>query len=108
MVEGKWDAFHENERRSATMKADEFPAAMERQKRELADLFERISEKQFDTQEAALPTGAKVKLGRALLEASLQWMTGYRMQLFLYAKAAGNHEIGTANCWAGMDWPRKA
>jgi hypothetical protein len=27
----------------------------------------------------------------------------YRMQLFLYAKAAGNHAIQTPNCWAGVD-----
>jgi hypothetical protein len=76
-------------------------------KRELTEIFDRISDLQFDTQEDSLPTGRKVELGRALLEAPLQWITAYRMQLLLYAKAAGNAEIGTANCWAGIDWPKK-
>lgn len=105
--EGKWDAFQEAAGRAAEMPAEEFPAAMERQKREIRDLFERITDAQFATQPASEPTGEKVKLARALLDMPLRWMTGYRMQLFLYAKAAGNAEIGTANCWAGMDWPRK-
>jgi hypothetical protein len=28
------------------------------------------------------------------------------MQLFLYAKASGNDELSTANCWYGVDAPR--
>jgi hypothetical protein len=35
----------------------------------------------------------------------LKMITAYKMQLFLYAKAAGNHAIGTSNVWAGMDMP---
>lgn len=35
----------------------------------------------------------------------LKMLTAYKMQLFLYAKAAGNHAIGTSNLWAGMDMP---
>jgi hypothetical protein len=27
------------------------------------------------------------------------------MQLFLHAKAAGNADIATPNCWAGVDMP---
>ena len=35
----------------------------------------------------------------------LKMLTAYKMQLFLYAKASGNHAIGTSNLWAGMDMP---
>lgn len=107
MVEGTWAAFEEGEKRTSAMPASEFPAAMERQKREIAELFARLTDEQFARQEAKLPTGETVKLGRALLDAPLRWMIGYRMQLFLYAKSAGNHGIGTANCWAGIDWPKR-
>jgi hypothetical protein len=50
------------------------------------------------------------KLGRALLDVPVRWMGGYRMQLFLYARAAGNEEIWTPDCWAGitMEKPRRA
>ena len=42
-------------------------------------------------------------LGRALMDMPFRCLSGYRMQLFLYAKAAGNHDLNTANCWAGVD-----
>lgn len=28
------------------------------------------------------------------------------MQLFLYAKQAGNRDIWTPNCWVGVDWEK--
>jgi hypothetical protein len=52
-----------------------------------------LGERYFDT-----------TLGRALVETTLKWLTAYRMQLFLYAKASGNEKIGTANNWAGVDY----
>ncbi len=52
--------------------------------------------------ETVYPWGEKVKLGRALLEAPLKYLTAYRMQLFLYAKQSGA-EVGTANNWRGVD-----
>ena len=107
VLEGSFEPFHDGVRRTASMPAVDFPAAMERQKRDLAEFFARLTHEQFSSQEAKLPTGETVKLGRALLDAPLRWMIGYRMQLFLYAKASGNHAIGTANCWAGIDWPKR-
>ncbi len=38
----------------------------------------------------------------------LKMITAYKMQLFLYVKASGNHTIGTSNLWAGMDMPAPA
>lgn len=35
----------------------------------------------------------------------LGMMAAYKMQLFLYIKAAGNQSIGTSNLWAGIDMP---
>lgn len=37
----------------------------------------------------------------------LKWATAYKMQLFLYIKANGNHDISTSNLWGGMDMPPK-
>jgi hypothetical protein len=105
-VEGSYDSFKRAAARAADMPGEEFPAAMERQKRELSDLFASLTDGELATREAVEPTGDRVKLARAMLDMPLRWLTGYRMQLFLYAKAAGNDRIGTANCWAGIDWPR--
>jgi hypothetical protein len=78
---------------------------MRRQREELAALLDGLSEDDLDGTEATLPWGEKVTLRRALLETTLKWLTAYRMQLFLYAKACGNHDIGTPNNWAGVDMP---
>ena len=37
----------------------------------------------------------------------LKWASAYKMQLFLYIKANGKHDIGTSNLWGGMDMPPK-
>ena len=44
-------------------------------------------------------------LGRGILDLPLRFLVGYRMQLFLYAKAAGAPKLGTAECWWGTPWP---
>lgn len=106
-VDGTYAVLKEGEKRTSEMRAEEFPAAMERQKKAIIAAFDKLTEAQLATQESSDPLGRKMSLGRALLAMPLRWMTAYRMQLFLYAKAAGNHEIGTANTWAGIDWPRK-
>jgi hypothetical protein len=108
MVDGNWDAYTAAEKRTSSMRAEEFPAAMAAQKKELAKIFAGISDAQFDEQDAKLPTGETMKLGQALLRAPVSWMTAYRMQLFLYAKAAGSAELWTPDCWAGKDMPRPA
>ncbi|HEV7702467.1 MAG TPA: hypothetical protein VGO63_03455 [Candidatus Paceibacterota bacterium] len=38
---------------------------------------------------------------------TLQSVTAYKMQLFLYIKESGNADIGTSNVWAGKDAPVK-
>lgn len=104
MIEDNYARFTEAAEEAKDMTADEFVGAMERQKNDLHHVFENLSEDDFSNKDVTVPPNRKVKLGRALLEAPLSWLTAYRMQLFLYAKAAGNEEIGTANCWAGIDW----
>lgn len=33
----------------------------------------------------------------------MKWAVAYKMQLFLYIKACGNHDISTMNLWVGVD-----
>jgi hypothetical protein len=49
-----------------------------------------------------MPGGGELPLGAALLNGPFKWLTSYKLQLFLYAKANGA-AIGTVNAWAGMD-----
>ncbi len=107
MVDGKWDGYHEWAAEHGEISADEFPAAMERQKDAIREKFAGLGDGDF-TREAKLPWGMKTTLGRALLEVPLKWMTAYRMQLFLGIKAAGNEDIWTPDCWAGVSAPRES
>lgn len=89
------------------MTAEEFPAAMDRQIERIREAMDALTDEQLATQESKLPNGTVTNLGAALINGTLKWLTAYKMQLFLYAKAAGAHEIGTPNCWAGIDWKPK-
>lgn len=101
-----WKTFRQYSERAAKMEAEQFPAAMDLQKREIRDFFESITERDLETKDAALPVGGTQLLGQAILNLPFKWLAAYKLQLFLYAKATGASEINTANAWMGMDWSR--
>jgi hypothetical protein len=105
MAESNWKLFSEvYGARVKEMPATDFPAAMERQKQEIRDFFASVSEEALLTQDAPLPGGrGMLPLGAAILNGPLKWLTAYKMQLFLYAKAAGAPQLKTSNLWAGTD-----
>lgn len=104
VVRGTWDVepiFEE----AAAMELPEFPALMDRQSEEVADLLSGVSNQDFGERMAMVPWRVEMPLARALVETSLKFMTAYRMQLFLYAKQSGVEKLGTSNCWFAMDIP---
>ncbi len=103
MAESNWKRFAEFSERTKDMPPEAFPEAMARQKAELEAFFAATSEETLSTQPAPLPGGGELPLGEALLNGPFKWLTSYKLQLFLYAKANGA-EIGTANAWRGVDW----
>lgn len=108
MLKADWKLFAPFRERTATLPVAEFPAAMARQKGELAELFRGITPEQFATQAAPMPGGSvTLPLGVAILNGPLKWLSAYKMELFVYAKASGAHDISTSNAWRGMDMPRK-
>jgi hypothetical protein len=48
--------------------------------------------------EMTFPWGETLKRGQALMT-PYRWLVGYKMQLFLYLKASGNYQLGTADVW---------
>lgn len=89
------------------MTAEEFPAAMEKQKEEITRMINSIPEEDFATKEVKRPTGEVMTLGLGIIRMPLSWLTAYRMQLFLYAKQSGAPDLATSNNWSGMDRPKK-
>ena len=103
MAEQNWNLFGDFAARSREMPAADFPAAMERQKTEIAAFFDSIDEHTLETQAAPLPTGGTAPLGVAILNGPFKWIAAYKLQLFLYTKTTSASDIGTANAWAGVD-----
>ena len=102
MVEKDWKLFAGYSQRAKDMQPAEFPAAMERQKQEVLSFLESASDETL-AREAPMPGGGMLPLGVAILEGPLKWLTAYKMQLFLYAKASGAPQLKTSNLWRGTD-----
>lgn len=81
---------------------ENFAEALDRQEAVMKEMFDSFT-LEFLAEEFSA-WGQTQTRAMFLLE-SLKMLAGYKMQLFLYAKAAGNHSIGTSNVWAGMDMP---
>jgi hypothetical protein len=103
LVHRDWKLFAEYRDRVKDMRAEEFPAEMERQKQEILGFFGATSDEALRTQEATMPTGIVLPLGPAIIEGPLKWLAAYKMQLFLYAKATGATQLKTSNLWRGVD-----
>lgn len=103
MAESNWKRFAEFSERTKAMPPEAFPDAMQQQKADLETFFANVDEATLLTRPAPLPGGGELPLGEALLNGPFKWLTSYKLQLFLYAKANGA-EIGTANAWRGVDW----
>ena len=106
-VEGTWDGYARVAQRGASMEADEFPDAMDRQAREIGELLATLTDEDLAARTVRNPPGQELTLARALWDMPLRWLTGYRMQLFLYARQLGA-EVWTPDCWYGMSMEKPA
>jgi hypothetical protein len=105
MDKGDYKIFVEMLEGTRFMKPEDFPAAMRKQKADIEQYFAEVSEEKLATHQASIPGGGTAPLAVAFLNGPLKWLTGYKLQLFMYAKAAGNEFISTPNAWAGIDRP---
>jgi hypothetical protein len=80
---------------------DEALAAIGKQTRQYAALIAEFSDDDLRSEvQMFYRTGSR---GSIIVNIVLCHHTAYRTQLFLYLKACGRDELGTANLWAGMD-----
>ncbi len=102
VADGEWDTYTAGVAAAESMSAEEFPNAMRRQKEQLQTAFAALDGADLAERKCTLPWGTEMSVARGLLMLPLRSMAAYRMQLFLYVKAAGNDEIWTPDCWAGV------
>ena len=103
IVTGNWDHVPKLKEEADKIGLDTFPAAMERQVAEINNRFSEFDKAELSKKETAMPWGKSIKAGVGLVNMCLAPLVAYRMQLFLYAKAAGLSELNSANCWIGVD-----
>lgn len=102
-LSGSWDHWDALEAGAKSVDLATFPNALKAQERTVARLLKPISDKAWRSL-AVKPMsgkGRKIQLDAALFETTLTTAIGYRMQLFLQAKAAGLAELKSSDLWAG-------
>lgn len=81
-----------------TVTLDNFKERMDAQLSILKDCFEKFSDNDLLTKEVLLPWQEPCLLGFAIMETTVKWLTGYKMQLYLYMKQNGI-KLDTGDCW---------
>jgi hypothetical protein len=77
----------------------DFPRNMLRQAEAVERLIRSADPVAIRSVDHTLPWGEVTKQAQALVNYPLNWLMSYRMQLFLYLKAAGAYTLATPDLW---------
>ena len=98
IVAGDWTKGRPTAEVTAGMPASDFPERMAWQSEAAAREIRSVPVTTLITGDMTMPWGEILKRSEALF-IPLRWLIGYRMQLFLYLKAAGATQLNTSDCW---------
>jgi hypothetical protein len=76
-----------------------FLTAMDEQMATIRDIFNQISEDDLMNKEVDYPWGGKAPMGEAIINTSIKFLTGYKLQLFSLIKLCDDQKLGTADAW---------
>jgi hypothetical protein len=82
-----------------TLTRENFKERLDEQMEDILMYMNMITEEDLNTKEVELPSKEKMILGTAIINAPIKWLASYRMQLFMYLKMNGKHEISTREAW---------
>lgn len=99
VIAGDWSKGRPTAEVTAGMPASDFAGRMAWQAEAAAIAVRSAPASTWDSEEMLFPWGETLRKGDALIANPLRWLIGYRMQLFLYLKAAGAADLNTADCW---------
>jgi hypothetical protein len=104
IYENSMDGFGKYADRRAAVTVESFADAVDLEEKEMAGIYAKFDDTNLEEEISIFG----MTQSRALFILDLlKTMTGYKMQLFLYIKASGVHNIGTSNVWGGIDTPPK-
>lgn len=103
-LNGSWDHWDALEAGASRVTLKSFPAALRAQERAVARLLAPVRGRAWHATmvKPMSETGPRLHLDVALFETTLTMCIGYRMQLFLQAKAAGLKKLKSSDLWAGL------
>ena len=104
-VDGDWSRGPAFEEEAEAVELGDFAAEMDVQMDLMRAEAEKLRDRDLTAEPCSMPWGAPCTLGEFLVNAVGRTYTAYRMQFFLYVKAAGAHDLGPAQCWVGVDLP---
>lgn len=82
-----------------TMPPGRFLAVMDEQMATINDLFSQLSEEDMVSKEVVYPWGGKAPMGEAIMATSIKFLTGYKLQLFLFIKLCDDQKLTTPDAW---------
>lgn len=99
ILAGDWNVGKPANEATKDMPVSDFPRNMLWQMDEVARMVRAVNPIALEKEEIVFPWGETMKKGDALVNQPLRFLTGYRMQLFLYLKSAGAKELNTKDLW---------
>lgn len=91
--------FNAMEQPTKAMRFEQFLTVMDEQMATIRELFDQISEEDLINKEVAYPWGGKAPLGEALIATSIKFLSGYKLQLFLFIKLCDDQKLATPDAW---------
>jgi hypothetical protein len=99
ILAGDWKAGRPTAEVTAGMPASDFPERMAWQAEAAARDLRAVPVTALYQEKMTMPWNEVVVKGEGLVNYPFKWLVAYRMQLFLYLKSAGAHQLGTVDCW---------
>lgn len=88
---------------SKTIPHEQFLTKMDGQMQIIRNLFNQISEDDLMNKEVDYPWGGKAPIGEAIITSSIKFLTGYKLQLFLFIKLCDDQKLVTPEAWFVSD-----
>ena len=99
IIAGDWNIAIPAAAHAKEMPASDFVRQMTIQADEVETLVHSVPMSDLTEKTMTFPWGETALRGPSLVNYPLKWITGYRMQFFLYLKAAGAHHLTTGENW---------
>lgn len=99
VLAGDWNATPPTMEQAHGMPASDFARVMRRHADEVARRLRAADPGDLAHGTITFPWGETLTKGEAIVHYPYRWLTGYRMQLFLYLKGAGASSLSTPDLW---------